>query len=486
MAAIISSTPTVSSALIDEVIRGLEEHHTYDKILAEKIQMAIKVIQDIGKVRLASARLSCLDLISRMTIHFSNEKEQMIDLFRELLEKDSIVEINSDGIDELAKGLAKIVNQCTGIKLLCKINDCFASVIELYLEHLAAGHFTPMLASEKEELTAAQSLLNKRNKVLKLSKHAKTNLPLKYTLRLLREGIRRIKTEEDLDAFQETFGNVVKIADRVVNKDFEGAVTETMVLANRHINNLTSSWYEDLLLYKRLSRDAVTDERKLVTLLVMISKTDAKDWHLTYGGIEALYKIAYESSDHRIRSLAICGDPEKGLTGIVNFLSFEKFEHIARRSKNIFRTIEKGKIYDQRVQECAYRCVNDLFKLKRSTIQPLFSEYFSSRTASLSFIKWWTPFATQIRLENEERARAEIERQREQQEMQAQEEMRKLELDAAVKPVAIFKEHITEIRLPRIDEKAALEVLFTVRKGREERQKARKTRIVQLAQKIIN
>ena len=325
--------PQSANRTINELIEITnKDGDAYQVDIEVELNQAIMRLEDLAKDHFSSARNSLAFIaINLPSAHYHRAKYKALDSLMRLLDDDPINEETAHGIVDLVISIMKSLDREAIQKQIPEVQQryarCYACVIEAILRHHSKNQSGNLIKELGAHLLATEKALGKLVQ--------KDNIALQQLLQISKEGIKRLKTDNNV--FLETFTRLSHLANAISNlvkKDLTGVLTELAATVKGLDDTFTSEWYDAFFACKELARKAIKESgtengvAQVGAIQILNKHRMKKDWHYTYNAIEILAQIAAKSPSSAVRKAAILGvsaDSEKYL-GLVHFLSFKGFK----------------------------------------------------------------------------------------------------------------------------------------------------------------
>jgi hypothetical protein len=254
-------------------------------------------------------------------------KFEALDSLMTLLKKDPVTSSSSIQLIPLTIKLMKTLNneliQSERIESQAKIAEAYNLSVELIQRHYYKKHINAITQDLKVQLVKTTSALKDLNRQedAKLAFHAQAAL----------EGIRRIVDDEkELYDVLGRFYHLVAAAGIGLTQNDGATVLSEIALTFKDLDpHIKKSWYNGMLIFKELGKEAMSDPKKLEALQAIIAQKYHKySWKYTYAAQSVLTDIVINGKTESIRNQAFgLNQPSPELPGIISFADCEKLNH---------------------------------------------------------------------------------------------------------------------------------------------------------------
>lgn len=294
----------------------------------EKAERLIKKMQRIGgllpdrpvniHVDIPTARMGLCILAG---LNKPEYKMQALNGLLQLLKDDPVTKTSSTQLISLTIKLMQTLDreliQAETIETQAKIAEAYSMALELIQRHYGKKHINAITDDLKVQLLSTANALKNLNR--------QDDPKVAFHIQAALEGIRRIVDDErELYDVIDRFYHALVAAGSVLTMPYGGSFeSDHFELTFRDLDpHIKGSWYNGMLIFKELGRDALSDQTKLFILQRIVGDAFARySWKYSYAAMDVLTTITIKGTTENIRRQAFQGIKQLGIDfpGVISF-----------------------------------------------------------------------------------------------------------------------------------------------------------------------
>lgn len=354
----------VTKAMIQQWNNEIGNAHNVSRAtkLIEKMRQlgGLDPAVDGGPIDIPAARIG-LCLLSGL----NNQENKMYALtsLLEILKADNYSKGNSIQLVTLAIQLLRLMNreimQAVDLEAQIKISEVYNVLAETLHHHYGKHHINALTEELKEQLIQTAKSIEKLNRL--------EEVELKYHAHCALEGVRRLKDDkQELFDVAERIYHMAVGATQLYLGDSSGDGFPRLEKALAGLDpHLPTSWYDAILVLKRMARDVKKDPKELTPLLIFIGQNYRKqNWKFAYAAIHVLYHLSLNGATSKIRLRAFNGVKQLGrdFPGLASFVDCNDMNDYTSYKPMVH--LERPQTIDPniRIRHATVRCLHHLLE----------------------------------------------------------------------------------------------------------------------------
>lgn len=286
---------------------------------------------------LPSVRSDLCDLSKISSVHYSELKEEILNLLTHLLETDPVLPQTAEGILKIVIKLNSELTSSNAQELTIlfqkKFARAFSAAVELYLRHYnKSGHVNAVTEDQKKALLSNESSFGDLN--------SQENEAIEFFNQMALEASKRLTSDNKL--FSEVLQrllHVISAVGKAYDKDVSAFFSEIKQAFEGLNDKIKEKWFETLFFLRNMVKSLPNDMERVIAIEAALCSEKVKDhdWKFIYGALEILDDIVSHTEDVRVFEVALFGK----VIGPTNVDEKKQNKHL--KSKPSAKGIQTGK-----------------------------------------------------------------------------------------------------------------------------------------------